>query len=75
MTEDEQDAIDAIEFADLAGKAVSSARKKARASGFALVEARHDGRLLRVFPDGREEFIKQCSPSTPCVIGTVYLLK
>jgi hypothetical protein len=62
------------QFPALSGKAFAAARQSVLASGQSVLQT-EGAFLVRVFPDGRKEVVKQIEPSTPVKPGTIYTIK
>jgi hypothetical protein len=55
-------------FLPLSGQAFAAARERVLASGQSVLQS-EDGRIWRVFPDGRKELVKEIEPPTPATPG------
>ena len=62
------------QFPTLSGRAFASARQSVLDSGQSVLETQ-GAFVVRVFPDGRKEVVKQIEPSTPVKIGSIYTIK
>ena len=61
------------QFPAVSGAAFAAARQIVLASGQSVLQTEGD-KLLRVFPDGRKELVKQIDPPTPAKPGTIYTI-
>lgn len=59
------------QFPAVSGQAFAAARARVLASGQSVLQS-EDGFVVRVFPDGRKEVVKQIEPPTHVVAGTIY---
>ena len=62
------------QFPALSGEAFASARRSVLASGQSVLQT-EGAFLVRVFPDGRKEVVKQIEPSTPVKRGAIYTIQ
>lgn len=62
------------QFPALSDRAFAVARQSVLASGQSVLQT-EGAFVVRVFPDGRKEVVKQIEPSTPVKIGTIYTIK
>jgi hypothetical protein len=62
------------QFPSLSGEAFAAARRSVLASGQSVLQT-EGAFLVRVFPDGRKEVVKQIEPSTPVKRGAIYTIK
>ena len=62
------------QFPALSGEAFAAARRSVLASGQSVLQT-EGAFLVRVFPDGRKEVVKQIEPSTPVKRGSIYTIK
>jgi hypothetical protein len=62
------------QFPALSGQAFAAARRSVLASGQSVLQT-EGAFLVRVFPDGRKEVVKQIEPSTPVKRGSIYTIK
>jgi len=62
------------QFPALSGEAFAAARRSVLASGLSVLQT-EGAFLVRVFPDGRKEVVKQIEPSTPVKRGAIYTIK
>jgi len=72
MEDDIDEEADALEFCRLAKLATDKAYQAALDSGHGACVMKEDGKLVRRFKDGTEEFIKQLQPCIPVEYGAVY---
>lgn len=72
---DLEDEIDQLEreFPARAGEAFAKARAQALAAGLSVLQA-EDGFVVRVYPDGRKEKVKEIERPTPARRGIVFHL-
>lgn len=61
-------------FPSVSGQAFAVARRRVLESGQGVLQV-EDGKLVRVFKDGRREFIKDVPPSTPAKAGTKFSIR
>jgi len=62
------------QFPAVSGQAFAAARGQVLASGQSVLQV--EGALvIRVFPDGRKETVKEIEPPTPVKSGTVYTIR
>jgi hypothetical protein len=62
------------EFPFLSGRAFAAARQSVLASGQSVLQT-EGAFVVRVYPDGRKEVVKQIEPSTAVIPGTIYTIK
>lgn len=62
------------QFPALSGQAFAAARRIVLASGQSVLQT-EGAFLVRVFPDGRKEVVKQIEPSTPVKRGAIYTIQ
>ena len=62
------------QFPALSDRAFAAARQSVLASGQSVLQT-EGAFVVRVFPDGRKEEVKQIEPSTAVKIGTIYTIK
>lgn len=62
------------QFPAVSGQAFAAARERVLASGQSVLQS-EDGFVVRVFPDGRKEVVKQIEPPTHVVAGTIYTIQ
>jgi hypothetical protein len=62
------------QFPALSGQAFAAARRSVLASGQSVLQT-EGAFLVRVFPDGRKEVVKQIEPSTPVKRGAIYTIQ
>jgi hypothetical protein len=62
------------EFPSLSGRAFAAARQSVLASGQSVLQT-EGAFVVRVYPDGRNEVVKQIEPSTAVILGTIYTIK
>ena len=62
------------QFPALSDRAFAAARQSVLASGQIVLQT-EGAFVVRVFPDGRKEVVKQIEPSTPVKIGSIYTIK
>ncbi len=62
------------EFPSLSGRAFAAARQSVLASGQSVLQT-EGAFVVRVYPDGRKEVVKQIEPSTAAIPGTIYTIK
>ena len=62
------------QFPARSGEAFAAARRSVLASGQSVLQT-EGAFLVRVFPDGRKEVVKQIEPSTPVKRGAIYTIK
>jgi len=62
------------EFPSLSGRAFAAARQSVLASGQSVLQT-EGAFVVRVYPDGRKEVVKQIEPSTAVISGTIYTIK
>ena len=62
------------QFPALSDRAFAAARQSVLASGQSVLQT-EGAFVVRVFPDGRKEVVKQIEPSTAVKIGTIYTIK
>jgi hypothetical protein len=62
------------QFPSLSGEAFAVARRSVLASGQSVLQT-EGAFLVRVFPDGRKEVVKQIEPSTPVKRGAIYTIQ
>jgi hypothetical protein len=62
------------QFPALSGEAFAAARRSVLASGQSVLQT-EGAFLVRVFPDGRKEVVKQIEPSTPVKRGAIYTIQ
>jgi hypothetical protein len=58
------------QFPAMSQQAFAAARQRVLASGQSVLQA-EGGRLVREFPDGRKELVKNIEPPTPVEPGTI----
>ena len=56
------------------GAAFASARAEVLASGQSVLQS-EGGFVVRVFPNGRKQRIKQLEPPTPAIPGTTFIIR
>ena len=61
------------QFPPASGQAVADARRDVLASGQSVLQ-REGGSVVRVFPDGHKEVVKEIEPPTSVKAGTTYIL-
>ena len=62
------------QFPALSDRAFAAARQSVLDSGQSVLQT-EGAFVVRVFPDGRKEVVKQIEPSTPVKIGSIYTIK
>jgi hypothetical protein len=62
------------QFPAISGQAFAAARQQVLASGQSVLQS-EGGFLVRVYPDGRKEVVKQIEPPTCVKSGTIYTLR
>jgi hypothetical protein len=62
------------QFPALSGEAFAAARRSVLASGQSVLQT-EGAFVMRVFPDGRKEVVKQIEPSTPVKRGAIYTIQ
>jgi len=62
------------EFPSLSGQAFAAARQSVLASGQSVLQT-EGAFVVRVYPDGRKEVVKQIEASTSVIPGTIYTIK
>jgi len=62
------------QFPALSGQAFAAARRSVLASGQSVLQT-EGAFLVRVFPDGRKEVVKQIEPSTPVKRGAIFTIQ
>ena len=62
------------QFPALSGEAFAAARRSVLASGQSVLQT-EGAYVVRVFPDGRKEVVKQIEPPIPVNPGTIYTIK
>jgi hypothetical protein len=62
------------QFPALSGEAFAAARRSVLASGQSVLQT-EGAFVVRVFPDGRKEVVKQIEPSTPVKRGAIYTIQ
>ena len=62
------------QFPTLSSQAFAAARHRVLASGQSVMQ-REGAFMVRVFPDGRKEVVKQIEPPTLVKPGTIYIIK
>lgn len=62
------------QFPMISGQAFAAAREQVLASGQSVLQS-EDGFILRVYPDGRKERVKQIEPPTLAEPGTILTIR
>lgn len=62
------------QFPSLSGQAFAAASQRVLASGQSVLQT-EGAFVVRVFPDGRKEVVKQIEPPTSVNPGTIYTIK
>jgi len=62
------------QFPAVSGHAFAEARKRVLDAGQSVLQT-EGGVVLRVFPDGHKEVVKQIEPPTPAKPGTIYTIR
>jgi hypothetical protein len=62
------------QFPAVSGQAFAAAREQVLASGQSVLQA-EGGFVMRVFPDGRKEVVKEIEPPTRLKSGTIYTIR
>jgi len=62
------------EFPMISGQAFAAARERVLASGQSVLQS-ENGLIVRVYPDGRKEPVKQIEPPTAVKRGTVLTIR
>ena len=62
------------QFPALSGEAFAAARRSVLASGQSVLQT-EGAFVVRVFPDGRKEVVKQIEPSIPVKRGAIYTIQ
>ncbi|MCX6856119.1 MAG: hypothetical protein NTV80_14560 [Verrucomicrobia bacterium] len=62
------------QFPAVSGQAFADARERVLASGQSVLQS-EGGFVIRVFPDGRKEVVKQIEPPTRVKSGTIYTIR
>ena len=73
MSEQEIQALES-QFPAMSGRAFATARQRVLASGQSVLQT-EDGKVVRVFPDGRKEVVKNVQPPTPAKPGTIFTIR
>jgi hypothetical protein len=61
------------QFPTVSGQAFAAAREQVLASGQSVLQS-EGAFVIRVYPDGRKEVVKQIEPPTRMKSGTIYTL-
>ena len=61
------------QFPPVSGQAFADARKRVLASGQCVLQT-EGGFVVREFPNGDKELVKEIEPPTPVKAGTIYIL-
>jgi len=62
------------QFPAISGEAFAAAREQVLASGQSVLQA-EGGFVVRVFPDGRKELVKEIEPPTRLKSGSIYTIR
>ena len=62
------------QFPAFSGAAFAAARRSVLASGQSVLQT-EGGMVVRVFPDGRREMVKEIEPPTLLKTGTIYIIE
>jgi hypothetical protein len=62
------------QFPAVSGQAFAAARQQVLASGQSVLQS-EGGFVVRVYPDGRKEVVKQIEPPTRVKSGTIYTIR
>lgn len=62
------------QFPTVSGQAFAAARQQVLASGQSVLQS-EGGFVVRVYPDGRKEMVKQIEPPIRVKSGTIYTLR
>ena len=62
------------QFPQASSAAFASARAQVLASGQSVLQS-EGGFVVRVFPNGRKQRIKQLEPPTPAIPGTTFIIR
>ncbi|MDH4477585.1 MAG: hypothetical protein QE274_14015 [Verrucomicrobiaceae bacterium] len=62
------------QFPAISGEAFAAAREQVLASGQSVLQA-EGGFVVRVFPDGRKEVVKEIEPPTRLKSGSIYTIR
>jgi len=62
------------QFPAVSGEAFAAARRSVLASGQSVLQS-EGGMVVRVFPDGHREIVKDIEPPTRLKIGTIYTIE
>ncbi|GAA5121405.1 hypothetical protein JIN84_00640 [Luteolibacter yonseiensis] len=61
-------------FPSLSGQAFAAARDKVRAAGQTVLQS-EEGMLVKLFPDGRKEVVKQLDPPVRVKLGEKLIIR
>lgn len=62
------------QFPAVSGEAFAAARRSVLASGQSVLQS-EGGMVVRLFPDGRREIVKEIEPPTLLKTGTIYTIE
>ncbi len=62
------------QFPTLSGQVFADARQRVLASGQSVLQS-EDGCVVRVYPDGRKEWVKRIEPPTSVTAGAIYTIR